>query len=315
MANYILDSSRTALEQAAASLRRGDREAARAWLAQLPSSDVFLTAAAGTLSPADGRSIASELDDLRNLAHAGHAAWAEEKHPRWPASDGQGRGGQFAPKQSTYPAPAQTENSEADDVGEFENALAGAVNIDTGLTGVQSIQAANAVLDGYARYTDWIDRLKREHPALAEAFNNAVILAASVRGGGLSPRFIKANESMSPRAANYQSQITGNPADLVYEMNGVRFDGFDGKALLEAKGPGFANFLDKSGAFESFFNGAKQLESQALRQLKAAKGVPIEWHVAEPRVANAIRTLLQKSGAERIKVLNTLPNPEERLHD
>jgi RHS repeat-associated protein len=94
----------------------------------------------------------------------------------------------------------------------------------------------------------------------------------------------RVNESMSARAAAYQARITGRLADEAYVVNGVRFDGFDGTVLLEAKGPGLARMVDKG-----WFTGMQGWIEQAKRQADAAPGYPIQWHVAEPEVANALR--------------------------
>ena len=43
------------------------------------------------------------------------------------------------------------------------------------------------------------------------------------------------------RAQRYEEQITRVPIEQSYIVNGVEFDGFDGFALIDAKGPGYAN--------------------------------------------------------------------------
>jgi len=128
-----------------------------------------------------------------------------------------------------------------------------------------------------------------------------------------------ASESMSPRARRYQEQITGHSADEAYwvggvgkDSGGVKFDGFEEGALLEAKGPGYANkFLDDLKPkvwFER--SGARALIEQALRQLaKAPAGVPIRWHVAERKTAEAIRELLRGRGITEIEIVFTPPVP------
>ena len=113
------------------------------------------------------------------------------------------------------------------------------------------------------------------------------------------------NESMSNRAANYQEQITGRPANQSYVVNGVKFDGYDGQALLDAKGPGYANLLAPPNA--SWSTAASGLLNQAEAQVAAANGTPIVWHVAEPEAASAIRSLFSDNGISGIRVINTLP--------
>lgn len=127
--------------------------------------------------------------------------------------------------------------------------------------------------------------------------------STSARGPG---EWTTVNESMSPRSARYQEQITGRPANESYVVNGVRFDGVEAGRLLEAKGKGYANkFADTLEPRPWFIKGTNSLLSQAERQLHAAKGVPVRWHVAEKKAADAIRMLLHRSGFGAIEVVHT----------
>ncbi len=128
-----------------------------------------------------------------------------------------------------------------------------------------------------------------------------------------------AKESMSPRARRYQEQISGHTADEAYwvggvgrDSGGVKFDGFEKGVLLEAKGPGYANkFLDNLKPKAWFeMSGAKALVEQAQRQLaKAPAGVPIRWHIAEQKTAEAVRELFKGRGITEIEVVFTPPLP------
>jgi len=123
-----------------------------------------------------------------------------------------------------------------------------------------------------------------------------------------------AHESMSKRAARYQEQICGQPVSEAYwvggvgrNSGGVKFDGFKDGVLLEAKGPGYANKFDDKLNPKKWFapSGARQLVDQAERQLRAAPGVPIRWHVAEKKAADAIHKLLEKERVTGIEVVHT----------
>jgi len=81
----------------------------------------------------------------------------------------------------------------------------------------------------------------------------------------------------------------------------VSFDGYGNGTLLEAKGPGYARLIDNP---STAFSVADKLEAQALRQLRVAQGVPIEWHVAEQEFAEGLRNLFN-SKAINIKVVHT----------
>lgn len=73
----------------------------------------------------------------------------------------------------------------------------------------------------------------------------------AIKGGTKAPEpgaVRHATEGMSDRAADYQAQISGLPRGQIYEVNGVKFDGYADGALKEAKGPGYAQFV-KDGRF------------------------------------------------------------------
>ena len=118
--------------------------------------------------------------------------------------------------------------------------------------------------------------------------------------------FVNVNEAMSPRAAAYQAQITGRNIGDVYLVDGVKFDGYKGGTLVDAKGPGYAKFV-KDGGFRSWFSGASDLVDQAERQLSVAGQLPVTWHVAEAPAALAIRRLLESNGLGAIRVVHTPP--------
>ena len=121
---------------------------------------------------------------------------------------------------------------------------------------------------------------------------------------------------MSARARAYQEQIGGHSTDEAYwvggvgrKSGGVKFDGFKDGVLLEAKGPGYANKFLESLDPKPWFkpSGAKALVDQAERQLKAARrtGTPIRWHVAEEKVADAIRLLFKRERVLGVEVVHT----------
>jgi len=133
-------------------------------------------------------------------------------------------------------------------------------------------------------------------------------------GGGKAPpaqpqgpgQWSPVKESMSRRAARYQEQISGRPMGESYIVRGVRFDGFKDGVLLEAKGLGYANkFTAQMSPKKWFTKGAEGLRDQAVRQSLAANGVPIRWHVAEAKAADAIRAILKKAEVYGIDVIHT----------
>lgn len=118
---------------------------------------------------------------------------------------------------------------------------------------------------------------------------------AERRGGG----------SMASRA--YEEQVTGAPADMEYELprgdgqpGRADFDGYDPHAgpdglLFEAKGPNQAFMVNPDGTFKEGFGLAQSVPRQLELQYEAAQlagGVPVEWRVAEPLVAEAIENVI-----------------------
>jgi hypothetical protein len=121
---------------------------------------------------------------------------------------------------------------------------------------------------------------------------------------------------MSARSRAYQEQISRHSSDEAYwvggmstKAGGVKFDGFRDGVLLEAKGPGYANkFFDDLEPKPWFKpSGAKALVDQAERQIRVARrtGTPIRWHVAEEKVADAIRLLFKNAKVVGIEVVYT----------
>jgi hypothetical protein len=59
------------------------------------------------------------------------------------------------------------------------------------------------------------------------------------------------NEGTSGRAAAFQREATGVPNGMGYVVNGIKFDGYQGGTLLDAKGPGYAKFVKNGFPMES----------------------------------------------------------------
>ena len=120
----------------------------------------------------------------------------------------------------------------------------------------------------------------------------------------------KTSTTESKRSLEYQEQITGRPAWYVYMVGKVEFDGFNGLALLEAKGRGYKSFLTKGGKAQSWFEtkeGFTGLLEQARRQSELAEALklPLVWHVAEVEFANFLRALFKNRGWTNIEVRHT----------
>lgn len=114
-------------------------------------------------------------------------------------------------------------------------------------------------------------------------------------GWELDPQF----PNYAEHTKRYEAQITGAPGlDYVVRNPGekpVKFDGCDvtspGHPLLEAKGPGYAALLVKARRWNFGGNILNGVQKQMSRQDRAAHGHPIEWYVAEPDPASAMRNM------------------------
>jgi len=98
MKNLILENSRLALSQAIATLRDGNIDAAKAQFARLPAGLDLARAVVDELGSATAANLSIAIDRLRRMAGVGQPArgiWNSSLHPRWPAGDPQGRGGQL----------------------------------------------------------------------------------------------------------------------------------------------------------------------------------------------------------------------------
>jgi len=120
--------------------------------------------------------------------------------------------------------------------------------------------------------------------------------------------WVVTNESMSARAAAYQEQITGVSAGDGYLVGGVKFDGYDGGQLIDAKGPGYGKFVGANDEFYNWFRGSRALAAQAEQQLEAAGGTPITWYIAESRADFAIQQALADHGVYGINFVYAPPN-------
>ena len=171
------------------------------------------------------------------------------------------------------------------------------------------------VLERVALPTAQAARALSGGPGAAVLLHRANTSGAAAPSSGRGPgQWAPAEEGgMSQRSRAYQEQISGHSADDAYWVGGVgkksggtKFDGFKDGVLLEAKGPGYAEFfegLDPKHWFEH--SGAKGLVDQAERQIAAANGLPIRWHVAEKKAADAIRKLFRDAEVEGVEVVHT----------
>lgn len=104
-----------------------------------------------------------------------------------------------------------------------------------------------------------------------------------------------------PNAYSYEKQVTGAPRNVEYKVGNVKFDGYDSKSgtLIDAKNYSEVNGLLKVNdptALKIFRADAVRV---AKRQMEAANGVPVEYHVSNEKAAEALRELFK---AEKIEI-------------
>ncbi len=125
-------------------------------------------------------------------------------------------------------------------------------------------------------------------------------LNQAARSSGVSGTYRNVVESMSRRAMQFQELVSGGiRAGTSFVRNGVKFDFLDTarRMLVDAKGPGYANFVNRTtGEFYGWFRGRQTLVDQARRQLAAARGTAVEWVFAEREAMQATQRLLQSEG-------------------
>ncbi|WP_224368589.1 Tox-REase-5 domain-containing protein [Hyalangium versicolor] len=114
--------------------------------------------------------------------------------------------------------------------------------------------------------------------------------------------------SGSERSRRYQEQISGRSADEAYSIGDVEYDGFNSGVLKEAKGPGYREFFDKSGQPKPWYKNSgkfQELIDQARNQSRAARGMPVQWHIAEREMVDILHRYFSLEGIEGIDLIYT----------
>ena len=101
----------------------------------------------------------------------------------------------------------------------------------------------------------------------------------------------------SPRSQAYEEQVTRVPIEHSYYVNGKEFDGYNGFALVDAKGPGYAGPIKGTwseepkstykidlvtGEVKCVKKGLIQVAKEQVEAVRATgTDTPIQWHIAE----------------------------------
>lgn len=103
--------------------------------------------------------------------------------------------------------------------------------------------------------------------------------------------------------AEYQEQISGVGRGAEYKVDDVLFDGYDGNrnVLLDAKD------WDKYPPANTTFWFQSTLK-EAISQIRAAKGMSIEWHFSTQQAKEAVDALFEREGIRGIRTIVTPKN-------
>ena len=130
----------------------------------------------------------------------------------------------------------------------------------------------------------------------------------------------------SPRSQAYEEQVTGVPIEHSYYVNGKEFDGYNGFALVDAKGEGYAFRIKSDWSKEPYTTPERYSETKG-KIIKEKKGLidigkeqveavratgtdtPIQWHIAEKYTFETLREkqYLGEFPVE-IELIHTPPN-------
>ncbi|MEU1478515.1 Tox-REase-5 domain-containing protein [Streptomyces sp. NPDC005760] len=132
-----------------------------------------------------------------------------------------------------------------------------------------------------------------------------------VEMGGPGVWNISKEGGKSARAVAYEFQITGVPEGFGYLVRDtpnpkgvLKFDGYIGGVLLEAKGPGYSAMMN------SYNKTVVEVDfvKQARYQVEAAPNTPITWHIAERDVYEKAKQVFSETDdLKRITVVYTPP--------
>ncbi|WP_375771752.1 Tox-REase-5 domain-containing protein [Archangium gephyra] len=137
-------------------------------------------------------------------------------------------------------------------------------------------------------------------------------------GGGWPPvggpgQWVEDTSAMSEQARDYQAQVTGAPKGWCYKIcrdgTCVEYDGYEPKTgtLLEAKAREYDKWFDEELEARWGYKGLDKLVRQARRQLQLAGGLPLRWHVAEPRMVAILRKAFDDVGLQSLDIVYTQP--------
>lgn len=124
---------------------------------------------------------------------------------------------------------------------------------------------------------------------LARSAAEGAVVHAARKGGKRPGEWVEVGRSRIGLA--HQSKMSGQPIKendgklriKEYDFNGVKFDDYKNGKLYEYKRP-HGNLLNKDGLFKHWVRGVKRFQEDAIRQVRAARGIPVIWRVGKNQV-------------------------------
>jgi len=128
--------------------------------------------------------------------------------------------------------------------------------------------------------------------------SSAMRLRPQLGGGGGPGKWVEVQRG--PYGLAHQSKMSGRPIResggklfiKEYELNGVKFDDYRDGKLYEYKGR-LGHLFDGNNELKPWIKDPKQFRDEALRQVKAANGIPVIWRVGRHQV-EAVRKAVGK---------------------
>ena len=127
------------------------------------------------------------------------------------------------------------------------------------------------------------------------------------RGPGKWLPTFEGGSNMPAAAARYELTSCGTPAGMGYFVEGVQFEGFAGRTLLDAKFWEPGGYMAK-GLRGGWLKVGWKVVDQANRQLRVARmhGVDVEWRFASQEVADLVRVIFRNNSIP-IRVVHIAP--------
>ena len=150
-------------------------------------------------------------------------------------------------------------------------------------------------------------------PFVNGGLDDATDAARTLQRAQSAGKWIQRSEFMSDAAREYQRFISGRADDLVYEIGGYTFDGFDASLgiLKDAKDIPI-NFIDAAtNQFKPWVSGTNSWLRQAQNQVNAAEGLKIQWLFNSQAAREAMYNLFLKENPDLLNAIDLIYKPME----